>query len=572
MAAWQSAQVLQSSSPEVPLAEWDNPSQIRRGTYVLVCLLLYMDVQQYMGKYTRNDWMKFQQQQNQQQQVPYSASDCKTPEELEAWKQRTVLDNVDQEYKKNSERLGMAPPSDSASAESASSGAAASGSKVEADPDVEKALAKARAALAQSSSVESPKALLETDLKQDSKDDQKTKILQPPLATELAAAAPLEEPTWHPYRALGVVLLGLALPAALALFGLGSRPLSPCVSRRNSEDSITIERYIELDAGDEVYLASATPGAPAQYAGYQADYKTYEDYKKEMESAGKGAMNYTAFTKAYEKYQQFMDYLHKVESFHAWSLFSAPTGDLTGFQASCSMDCFCGAPPAVMKSYKLVYFDARGVAETCRLLFAAAKQPYEDVRLSLTFGKPGDFSTISRPEFDDMKAKGDLDVSLGKVPLLEVDGKKIGQSKAIERYLAADFGMMGGSSVEAAQVDMLGETIRDIKEAYQKAKDVKEEEKAAALEKWFKEDLPDWVKKAEKSIPPGSGPFLVGGKISLADLQWYMLLLSPNGFFDNTEGAKASFQDCPKMKAALLAVDTVPQLQEYIAKRKNTMF
>ncbi|CAE7263304.1 GST [Symbiodinium necroappetens] len=322
----------------------------------------------------------------------------------------------------------------------------------------------------------------------------------------------------------------------------------------------------------EVYLASATPGAPAQYAGYQADYKTYEDYKKEMESAGKGAMNYTAFTKAYEKYQQFMDYLHKEESFHASSLFSAPTGDLTGFQASCSMDCFCGSPPAVMKSYKLVYFDARGVAETCRLLFAAAKQPYEDVRLSLTFGKPGDFSTISRPEFDDMKAKGDLDVSLGKVPLLEVDGKKIGQSKAIERYLAADFGMMGGSSVEAAQVDMLGETIRDIKEAYQKAKDVKEEEKAAALEKWFKEDLPDWVKKAEKSIPPGSGPFLVGGKISLADLQWYMLLLSPNGFFDNTEGAKASFQDCPKMKAALLAVDTAPQLQEYIAKRKNTMF
>ena len=81
-----------------------------------------------------------------------------------------------------------------------------------------------------------------------------------------------------------------------------------------------------------------------------------------------------------------------------------------------------------------------------------------------------------------------------------MDGKKIGQSKAIERYLAADFGMMGGSSVEAAQVDMLGETIRDIKEswaqasthpsvlaalyvheeAYQKAKDVKEEEKAAA--------------------------------------------------------------------------------------------
>ena len=47
-----------------------------------------------------------------------------------------------------------------------------------------------------------------------------------------------------------------------------------------------------------------------------------------------------------------------------------------------------------------------------------------------------------------------------------MDGKKIGQSKAIERYLAADFGMMGGSSVEAAQIDQLGETIRDLKEPW----------------------------------------------------------------------------------------------------------
>jgi len=233
----------------------------------------YMDVSQYMGKYTQKDWMKFQQQQNQQQaQVPYSASDCKTPEELEAWKQRqldmvhdwipdafqkSVQDNVEEEYKKNSERLGMPPMSSDMAAAAAVAPSQAQGSsssaQVEADPDVEKALAKARAALAHSSSVESPKALLEADLsKQEEEPQQKTKLLQPPLATELAAAQPLEEPTWHPYRAMGVVLLGLSLPAALALFGLGSRPRSPCVSRRNSEDSTTMERYIQLDAGDEV--------------------------------------------------------------------------------------------------------------------------------------------------------------------------------------------------------------------------------------------------------------------------------------------------------------------------------
>ena len=84
-----------------------------------------------------------------------------------------------------------------------------------------------------------------------------------------------------------------------------------------------------------------------------------------------------------------------------------------GFVPSCVL---------AMPTYKLTYFDIRGLAENARIFFAVAQQPYEDVRLSLTFGTPGDFSTIKRPEFDEMKAKGELDISLGKVPLLEVDG------------------------------------------------------------------------------------------------------------------------------------------------------
>mmetsp|Transcript_39287 Transcript_39287/g.73312 ORF Transcript_39287/g.73312 Transcript_39287/m.73312 type:complete len:227 (+) Transcript_39287:50-730(+) len=226
-----------------------------------------------------------------------------------------------------------------------------------------------------------------------------------------------------------------------------------------------------------------------------------------------------------------------------------------------------------MPSYKLTYFDIRGLAENARIYFAVAQTPYEDERLSLTFGTPGDFSTIQRPEFDEMKAKGELDISLGKVPLLTVDGVKIGQSKAIERFLAKELGLAGSTNLEAAQVDQLGETVRDIKDAYQKVRGIKDEaEKTAAMDKWFAEDLPNWVKLAEKSLPAGPGPFMIGGKVSAADLLFYTLLLAPGGFFDNTEGAKASFQDCPKIKAALEAVDALPQLQEYLAKRKPSPF
>ena len=64
----------------------------------------------------------------------------------------------------------------------------------------------------------------------------------------------------------------------------------------------------------------------------------------------------------------------------------------------------------------------------------------------------------------------------------------------------------------------------------------------------------------------------VGGKLSLADILFYPLLLAPGGFFDDTEGAKASFQSSPKVKAAMEAVDALPQLKEYFASRKVTPF
>jgi len=226
-----------------------------------------------------------------------------------------------------------------------------------------------------------------------------------------------------------------------------------------------------------------------------------------------------------------------------------------------------------MPTYKLQYFDIRGLAENARFLFAIAKVPYEDARFSLAFGTPGDFSTILRPEFDEAKASGELDISLGKVPYLEVDGVKMGQSKAIERFLAKEFGLMGGTAVEGAQIDQLCETVRDLKDAYQKVRNVKDEdEKKTAMEKWFAEDLPGHVKAAEKSVPAGSGPWLVGSKVSVADVIWFTFLAAPGGFFDNTEGAKAAFQDCPRIKAAVEGVAANPEVQEWIAKRKETPF
>ena len=115
---------------------------------------------------------------------------------------------------------------------------------------------------------------------------------------------------------------------------------------------------------------------------------------------------------------------------------------------------------------KLSYFDARGVAETTRYMLAVTKTPYEDFRYGFTFGTPGDFSTVQRPEFDAAKAAGKLDANLGRLPLLEIDGQVFGQSKTIERFVAKRVGMMGANAVEEAQIDCVCEHLRDCKDKY----------------------------------------------------------------------------------------------------------
>lgn len=94
-----------------------------------------------------------------------------------------------------------------------------------------------------------------------------------------------------------------------------------------------------------------------------------------------------------------------------------------------------------MVEYKLHYFDLRGLGELARLVFAAAGQKFEDVR-------------IPRDKWPEWKAKSPF----GQAPYLEViDGSNsftLSQSKAIARYLARKFGLAGKTEEESAIIDM----------------------------------------------------------------------------------------------------------------------
>lgn len=178
---------------------------------------------------------------------------------------------------------------------------------------------------------------------------------------------------------------------------------------------------------------------------------------------------------------------------------------------------------------KLLYFDGRGVIELARIMMKVGGIPFEDHRFSIKIKDGGGFET---PEFAAAKAAGDLAANMDRAPLLIVGNTKIGQSKAIERYVAHKCGLMGSNGEEAALIDCIAEHVRDIKEKWGKIRSIggmgPSPEKDVAMKKWFEEgEFKEWLTKLEKSLPPqetDDSTFAVGSALSYADMNiWYVV-------------------------------------------------
>ena len=67
-----------------------------------------------------------------------------------------------------------------------------------------------------------------------------------------------------------------------------------------------------------------------------------------------------------------------------------------------------------------------------------------------------------------MKESGVLEQNLNRLPILHHNELILGQSSAINQYLAQLFGLMGTSIAEAAQIQAMVAHADDIKAAYRK--------------------------------------------------------------------------------------------------------
>uniref|UniRef100_A0A7S0XE51 Glutathione transferase n=1 Tax=Chromulina nebulosa TaxID=96789 RepID=A0A7S0XE51_9STRA len=208
-----------------------------------------------------------------------------------------------------------------------------------------------------------------------------------------------------------------------------------------------------------------------------------------------------------------------------------------------------------MATYKLTYFNLRGLAEITRIMFNIAKVPFEDIRLE-----------YPPKEFAELKAAGKFAANLNRVPILDYNGVQIGQSKAIERFVAKKLGFMGTNDIEEAQVDMMCEHVRDIRIKYNEIRFNKSgEELEAAKKNFIVNDLGVWLEKLENVVP--NSIYSVGDKLSLADINIYLLILD---FFTPSEEVEKAKENCPKLKA--IANNVAEVAKDWLASRPVTMF
>jgi len=205
-----------------------------------------------------------------------------------------------------------------------------------------------------------------------------------------------------------------------------------------------------------------------------------------------------------------------------------------------------------MPQYKLTYFHYRARAEISRLILAQAGVEYEDIRVDRDTEWP---------------ARKDW-APFGQVPVLEVDGVKLCQSKTIARFLAIKHGLAGKTDLERAQADMIVDCIDDIYNPTLRIYWEKDPPKKQELLDTFNKDtLPRLLGLLEKLLKQnknGDGYF-IGDSLTWADLSFADFVV-----WLGSINISVPFNDLPKLKALKDRVESLPKIAAWIKTRPVT--
>ena len=195
-------------------------------------------------------------------------------------------------------------------------------------------------------------------------------------------------------------------------------------------------------------------------------------------------------------------------------------------------------------------------AEVLRVSLFIKDIPFEDIR-------------VSREEFVHLIKTGFLPngkkAPFHQLPVIEVDGKIIGQTGAIARYCGKASNLYADDNLKAAKIDQIIDAATDITNLVsptirEKNLDKKMEDRKLLVNKL----LPRWFKYLENLLSEDESTWFVE-KMSIADVAiWRLLGWLTSGIIDGIPTSVVD--DFPKLKNAHHQVHTHPKVQEWMLK------
>uniref|UniRef100_A0A8C3J9C7 Glutathione S-transferase n=1 Tax=Calidris pygmaea TaxID=425635 RepID=A0A8C3J9C7_9CHAR len=193
---------------------------------------------------------------------------------------------------------------------------------------------------------------------------------------------------------------------------------------------------------------------------------------------------------------------------------------------------------------RLTYLNGRGRMEPVRWLLAAAGVEFEEIFLE------------TREQYEKLIKDGVL--LFQQVPMVEIDGMKMVQTRAILSYIAAKYNLYGKDLKERAWIDMYVEGTTDLMGMimylpFQPA-DTKEKNLALIIERATTRYFPVY----EKALKDHGHDYLVGNKLSWADIHLLEAILM-------TEECKPDILSAfPLLQAFKGRICNVPTIKKFL--------
>ncbi|XP_036772274.2 glutathione S-transferase A1 [Manis pentadactyla] len=158
----------------------------------------------------------------------------------------------------------------------------------------------------------------------------------------------------------------------------------------------------------------------------------------------------------------------------------------------------------------LHYFNGRGRMECIRWLLAAAGVEFEE-------------KYIETPEDLD-KLRNDGSLMFQQVPMVEIDGMKLVQTRAILNYIATKHNLYGKDIKERAFIDMYAEGIADLNEMIMLLPICPPDQRDAKIALIKEKTTNRYLPVFENVLKSHGQDYLVGNRLSKADVHLVELL------------------------------------------------